>query len=219
MTQHWADANPAIHFSVMHPGWADTPGIVQHDFTTTPPPLYPQICVILTFWGGRGTCLLSATDLLNRSVCGGTPNQFWPFFSCFNVDASVPPDDGWEAAHCWTRSRHRGVVGPVQSSRRDSQRPVLPRWAVTAPPPHPPSPPCLLYSESLTLCIADRQPVSTHLPLAWTHSSEEDMESFINQLDALAKVIQSHPVAQPELNGPTGPSRTNDWMNFSHIFQ
>lgn len=135
MTKHWADANPAIHFSVMHPGWADTPGIVQHDFTTTPPPLYPQICVILTFWGGRGTCLLSATDLLNRSVCGGTPNQFWPFFSCFNVDASVPPDDGWEAAHCWTRSRHRGVVGPVQSSRHDSQRPVLPRSAVTVPPP------------------------------------------------------------------------------------
>lgn len=131
----------------------DAPGLGRHSrycaawlFTTTPPPLYPQICVILTFWGETGTSLLSATDLLNRSVCGGNPNQFWLFFSCFNVDASVPPDDGWEAAHSWTRSRHRGVVGPVQSSRHDSQRPVLPRWAVTAPPP----PLFLLYSESLT---------------------------------------------------------------------
>lgn len=129
----------------------DAPGLGRHSrycaawlFTTTPPPLYPQICVILTFWGETGTSLLSATDLLNRSVCGGNPNQCWLFFSCFHLDASVPPDDGWEAAHSWTRSRHRGVVGPVQSSRHDSQRPVLPRWAVTAPPPF------LLYIESLT---------------------------------------------------------------------
>lgn len=135
MTQHWAEANPAIHFSVMHPGWADTPGIVQHDSSQQPHHHFIHKCVILTFWGETGTSLLSATDLLNRSVCAGNPNQFWLFFSCFNVDASVPPDDGWEAAHCWTRSRHRGVVGPVQSSRHDSQRPVLPRWAVTGPPP------------------------------------------------------------------------------------
>lgn len=26
LTQQWAKANPAIHFSVMHPGWVDTPG-------------------------------------------------------------------------------------------------------------------------------------------------------------------------------------------------
>lgn len=26
LTQQWAKANPVIHFSVMHPGWADTPG-------------------------------------------------------------------------------------------------------------------------------------------------------------------------------------------------
>lgn len=29
MTEVWAKANPKIHFSVMHPGWADTPGIVH----------------------------------------------------------------------------------------------------------------------------------------------------------------------------------------------
>lgn len=26
LTQHWARANALIHFSVMHPGWVDTPG-------------------------------------------------------------------------------------------------------------------------------------------------------------------------------------------------
>lgn len=30
MTEVWAKANPKIHFSVMHPGWADTPGIIQN---------------------------------------------------------------------------------------------------------------------------------------------------------------------------------------------
>jgi len=29
MTEVWAKANPKINFYVMHPGWADTPGIVQ----------------------------------------------------------------------------------------------------------------------------------------------------------------------------------------------
>lgn len=28
LTQQWAKANPVIHFSAMHPGWADTPGTV-----------------------------------------------------------------------------------------------------------------------------------------------------------------------------------------------
>lgn len=82
-----------------------------------------------------------------------------------------------------------------------------------------PPPTLSLYcGQSDTLCIADRQPVSTHLPLAWTHSSKEDIEGFMDQLDALAKVIQSQPGALPELNGPSGPSRTNDWINFLIYF-
>lgn len=52
-----------------------------------------------------------------------------------------------------------------------------------------------IYLQSQILCIADRQSVSTHLPLAWTHSSREDIEVFMNQLDALAKAIQSQPLA------------------------
>uniref|UniRef100_A0A8C7WRF8 Si:ch211-165b10.3 n=1 Tax=Oryzias sinensis TaxID=183150 RepID=A0A8C7WRF8_9TELE len=27
LTEHWARANPVIHFSVMHPGWVDTPAV------------------------------------------------------------------------------------------------------------------------------------------------------------------------------------------------
>ncbi|XP_075877393.1 dehydrogenase/reductase SDR family member 12-like isoform X2 [Nelusetta ayraudi] len=127
MTKHWADANPAIHFSVMHPGWADTPAV------STSMPQFHQM---------MGERL--------RTVEQGADTVVWLALS--------------------------KAAGTTRSGQ----------------------------------FFQDRQPVSTHLPLAWTHSSEEDMESFINQLDALAKVIQSHPGAQPELNGPTGPSRTND---------
>ena len=27
MTKKWAERYPKIHFSAMHPGWADTPGV------------------------------------------------------------------------------------------------------------------------------------------------------------------------------------------------
>lgn len=28
LTEHWAKSYPMVHFSVMHPGWVDTPGTV-----------------------------------------------------------------------------------------------------------------------------------------------------------------------------------------------
>lgn len=31
LTRQWAKANPIIHFSVMHPGWVDTPGNIWHN--------------------------------------------------------------------------------------------------------------------------------------------------------------------------------------------
>lgn len=67
-------------------------------------------------------------------------------------------------------------------------------------------------------CVADRRPVSVHLPLAWTHSSEEDIQCFMNQLDALAKAVQSQLGSQPELNGPTDPSRTQTEWSVCYIF-
>lgn len=120
----------------------DAPGLGRHsrycaarlhnNLTTT---LSIYMCYINILGGNRYLFVVSnrwkPEFLQDKSVCGGNPKQFRPFFSCFNVDASVPPDDGREAAHCWTRSWHRGVVGPVQSSRHDSQWPVLPRWAMT----------------------------------------------------------------------------------------
>ena len=27
LTEHWAAQHPAVHFSVMHPAWADTPAV------------------------------------------------------------------------------------------------------------------------------------------------------------------------------------------------
>lgn len=44
-----------------------------------------------------------------------------------------------------------------------------------------------------TVHVADRKPVPTHLPLAWTRSSTEDIESFMTQLETLAKSILSQP--------------------------
>lgn len=44
----------------------------------------------------------------------------------------------------------------------------------------------------------DRRPVPTHLPLAWTHSSAEEIQSFMTQLETLAKAIQSQPDAKPD---------------------
>lgn len=42
----------------------------------------------------------------------------------------------------------------------------------------------------------DRKPVPVHLPLALTHSSSEDIQSFMTQLEALANAIQSK---QPDI--------------------
>lgn len=51
--------------------------------------------------------------------------------------------------------------------------------------------------------FADRTPVPAHLPLAWTHSSAEEIQHFMTQLETLARAIQSQP--DVELNGPSRP--------------
>ncbi|XP_015234303.1 PREDICTED: dehydrogenase/reductase SDR family member 12-like isoform X1 [Cyprinodon variegatus] len=38
----------------------------------------------------------------------------------------------------------------------------------------------------------DRKPVPVHLPLAWTHSSDEEICSFITQLETLARAVRLH---------------------------
>lgn len=54
-------------------------------------------------------------------------------------------------------------------------------------------------------CLADRKPIPVHLPLAWTRSSSEDIQSFMAQLEALANAIQSK---QPDIP-PSYPDLTN----------
>lgn len=51
----------------------------------------------------------------------------------------------------------------------------------------------------------DRKPIPVHLPLAWTRSSSEDIQSFMAQLEALANAIQSK---QPDIP-PRYPDLTN----------
>lgn len=52
--------------------------------------------------------------------------------------------------------------------------------------------------------VADRRPVSTHLPLAWTRSSAEDIQAFMAQLEALAAVVRSQP--DPEADAHRDPA-------------
>lgn len=45
----------------------------------------------------------------------------------------------------------------------------------------------------LCVCIcADRKIVSTHLPLAWTHSSPLEEQKLMSLLEDLAKTFQPH---------------------------
>ncbi|XP_059200897.1 dehydrogenase/reductase SDR family member 12-like [Centropristis striata] len=49
----------------------------------------------------------------------------------------------------------------------------------------------------------DRVPVPAHLPLAWTHNSAAEIQSFMTQLETLTRSIQSQP--DVELNSPSRP--------------
>lgn len=126
--------------------------------------------------------------------------------SCFYINAPVPPDDGRQAAGGGAGSRHRGVVGSVSSCSQDPQWPVLPRRATSDLPSRMP-PSDHACSHTLACVVADRRPVPAHLPLAWTHSSAEDIQVFLTQLELLARAIQSKSHQDTESNGATCPGR------------
>ncbi|XDV28029.1 hypothetical protein PO909_031441 [Leuciscus waleckii] len=107
MTEVWAKANPKIHFSVMHPGWADTPAVA------TAMPQFHQMM----------------RDRL-RSAEQGADTVIW-----------------------------------LAVSR-----------ATTAFP--------------SGLFFQDRQSVSAHLPLAWTHSSRLEVKVFMGRLETLAMAVK-----------------------------
>ncbi|XP_014865074.1 PREDICTED: dehydrogenase/reductase SDR family member 12-like isoform X2 [Poecilia mexicana] len=121
LTEHWAKANPVIHFSVMHPGWVDTPAVSA---------AMPQFHQMM---GDR-----------LRSVDQGADTVVWLALS-------------------------------RAAARKRSGR-----------------------------FFQDRKPVPTHLPLAWTHSSAEEIHSFITQLETLARAVQSRHDA--DLRGQTDAS-------------
>ncbi|XP_026230785.1 dehydrogenase/reductase SDR family member 12-like [Anabas testudineus] len=123
LTQQWAKANPVIHFSVMHPGWVDTPAV------STSMPQFHQM---------MGERL--------RSVDQGADTVAWLALS---------------------RAAARTRSGQF---------------------------------------FQDRKPVPTHLPLAWTHSSPEEIQSFMTQLESLARAIHSKPDEEvKDLPGPSTP--------------
>ncbi|KAM8838170.1 dehydrogenase/reductase SDR family member 12-like isoform 1-T1 [Synchiropus picturatus] len=122
LTEQWAKSHPLIHFSVMHPGWADTPAV------STSMPQFHQM---------MGERL--------RTVEQGADTVVWLALS---------------------RSASRTCTGQF---------------------------------------FQDRKPVPTHLPLAWTHSSAEEIEIFMVQMENLAKAVQSR--AETELSGPLSPYR------------
>uniref|UniRef100_A0A8C7URI6 Si:ch211-165b10.3 n=1 Tax=Oncorhynchus mykiss TaxID=8022 RepID=A0A8C7URI6_ONCMY len=118
LTEQWAKHHPAIHFSVMHPGWADTPAV------STSMPQFHQM---------MGERLRSAEQ---------------------GADTVV-----WLAL---TRAAGRTRSGKF---------------------------------------FQDRRAVPAHLPLAWTHSSPEEVRSFMTQLEILAQAAkQPRTDAQPSFD-------------------
>ncbi|XP_029580697.1 dehydrogenase/reductase SDR family member 12 [Salmo trutta] len=107
LTEQWAKHHPTIHFSVMHPGWADTPAV------SASMPQFHQM---------MGDRLRSAEQ---------------------GADTVV-----WLAL---TRA-----AGKTRSGK----------------------------------FFQDRRVVPAHLPLAWTHSSPEEVRSFMTQLEILAQAAK-----------------------------
>ncbi|KAK0134284.1 Dehydrogenase/reductase SDR family member 12 [Merluccius polli] len=109
MTEQLAKSHPNIHFSVMHPGWVDTPGVA---------------------------------------------NAMPEFHSSMKESLRTP---------------EQGADTTVWLAVSDA--------AATMPNGH-------FYQ--------DRKMVSTHLPLAWTHSSLLEEQKFMSSLEDLAKTHQAH---------------------------
>ncbi|XP_076000753.1 dehydrogenase/reductase SDR family member 12 [Genypterus blacodes] len=107
LTEQWAKANPLIHFSVMHPGWVNTPAV------STSLPQFHQM---------MGERL--------RTVEQGADTVLWLAMS--RVAVRTPSGQFFQ----------------------------------------------------------DREPVPAHLPLAWTHSSTEEIQNFMTKLETLAKATQ-----------------------------
>ncbi|KAK7945684.1 hypothetical protein WMY93_001412 [Mugilogobius chulae] len=123
LTRQWAKANPIIHFSVMHPGWVETPAV-----STSMPEFHKMM---------KGRL---------RTVEQGADTVVW-------------------LALCRAASRTRSGQ-----------------------------------------FFQDRKAVPVHLPLAWTHSSSEDIQSFMGQLEALANAIQSR---RPDVSSSSSTDLSN----------
>lgn len=108
MTEQYATIYPTVHFSCMHPGWADTPAVRQ-----AMPDFYSKM-----------------KDRL-RTAEEGADTMLWLAIS----DAALKKPSG--------------------------------------------------------LFFQDREPVSTHLPLAWTKSTQQEHEQFMSTLDEIAKPFTS----------------------------
>lgn len=108
-----------------------------------------------------------------------------PAFSDFSLKAA-----GLVFAHVWTLlSIKRGAYQsqPSNTSKKQTQSPTC-RCLTTA----------LGSIDERTLLMtlsvwhADRKVVSTHLPLAWTHSSPLEEQKLVSLLEDLAKMFQPH---------------------------
>ncbi|XP_042305757.1 dehydrogenase/reductase SDR family member 12 [Sceloporus undulatus] len=108
MTEQWAKAHPSIHFSSMHPGWADTPA----------------------------------------------------------VRSSMP--DFYEKMKNKLRTEAQGADTVV--------------WLAVSP---------AVKRQASGQFFQDRQPVSIHLPLAWTKSSPGDEEKLMQVLEELSQQFKS----------------------------
>ena len=55
------------------------------------------------------------------------------------------------------------------------------------------------------MCVSDRRTVPAHLPLAWTHSTQEEVQVFVARLDTLAQAARP----ESQSSGSQHSSRPN----------
>ncbi|KAG7237196.1 hypothetical protein INR49_032694 [Caranx melampygus] len=147
MTDQLAKTHTNIHFSVMHPGWVDTPGNRPHTHT------HAYACI----------------HTYTHTLIHQTHSLFKPAPVCFLLSRGQ--------CHAGLPSLHEGEPADPEQGADTVVWLAVSEAATT-------NPSGRFYQ--------DRRMVSTHLPLAWTHSSALEQQKLMSLLDDLAKAHQAH---------------------------
>lgn len=162
MTTQYAKKYPDIHFSCMHPGWADTPGILKFS----------------RLWHGQN-CLIR----MHASTISAV-RQSMPDFYEKMKDRLRTADQGadtlvWLAISAAPLKHASGLFFQGMSSVCSLSLSVILSLFVAS------APEWVHVSDTHESWLSDRQPVAVHLPLAWTKSKAVEEEKLMASLDEL----------------------------------